>query len=65
MQMKRVEFVLYLDDPEDEAIYRALKPSLRYRRAGAIIRQALTQHLVEPKVSPIQPSQPKESANHE
>ena len=39
--IKRIEFSLNLDDPREAAIYRALKPSLRYRRAGAVIRQAL------------------------
>ncbi len=44
--IKRIEFSLNLDDPREAAIYRALKPSLRYRRAGAVIRQALDSLLV-------------------
>ncbi len=44
--IKRIEFTLNLDDPREAAIYRALKPSLRYRRAGSIIRQALDSLLV-------------------
>jgi len=63
--IKRVEFVLYLDDPEDEAIYRALCPSLRYRRAGAVIRQVLTRHLVTPKDVSTPPAKLKEQAHHE
>lgn len=39
--IKRIEFSLNLDDPREAAIYHALKPSLNYRRAGAVIRQAL------------------------
>lgn len=39
--IKRIEFTLNLDDPREAAIYQALHPSLRYRRAGAVIRQAL------------------------
>jgi hypothetical protein len=42
--IKRIEFHLNLDDPR--AIYQALKPSLRYRRAGEVIRQALDRLLV-------------------
>jgi hypothetical protein len=48
MMMKRVEFLLNLEDPGDAAIYRALRPLLRYRRAGALIRQALQAYLVAP-----------------
>lgn len=44
--MKRVEFVLNLDDPHEAAIYRALLPSLRRRRAGSVIRQALEAFLL-------------------
>ena len=39
--IKRIEFSLNLEDPQEAKIYRALQPSLRYRRAGAVIRQAL------------------------
>jgi hypothetical protein len=38
---KRIEFSLNLNDPQEAHIYRALLPSLRYRRGGAVIRQAL------------------------
>jgi len=44
--IKRIEFTLNLDDPREAEIYKALKPSLRYRRAGAVIRQALGVFLV-------------------
>ncbi len=44
--IKRIEFSLNLDDPKEAEIYRALKPSLRYRRAGSVIRQALRAHLI-------------------
>lgn len=44
--IKRIEFTLNLADPQEAAIYRALRPSLRYRRGGAVIRQALGEHLV-------------------
>lgn len=43
--IKRIEFTLNLDDPREAAIYRALKPSLRYRRAGAVIRESLVMTL--------------------
>ena len=39
--LKRIEFSLNLNDPHEARIYRALLPSLRYRRGGAVIRQAL------------------------
>lgn len=38
---KRIEFSLNLNDPHEARIYRALLPSLRYRRGGVVIRQAL------------------------
>jgi len=47
--IKRIEFTLNLDDPHEAAIYRALRPSLKYRRAGALIRAALDAHLVQPE----------------
>jgi hypothetical protein len=50
--IKRIEFSLNLDDPREAAIYRALKPSLRYRRAGAVIRQALDSLLISEEVQP-------------
>jgi hypothetical protein len=56
--IKRIEFTLNLDDPREAAIYHALKPSLRYRRAGAVIRQALDHLLVahEEEHTPAAPS---------
>jgi hypothetical protein len=39
--LKRIEFSLNLNDPHEARIYRALLPSLRYRRGGAVIRRAL------------------------
>jgi hypothetical protein len=45
--IKRIEFSLNLDDPQEAEIYRALLPSLRYRRAGAVIRNALGKQLVD------------------
>ena len=39
--LKRIEFSLNLNDPHEARIYRALLPALRYRRGGAVIRQAL------------------------
>jgi hypothetical protein len=50
--IKRIEFSLNLDDPREAAIYRALRPSLRYRRAGAVIRQALDSLLIGEDVQP-------------
>ncbi|MBZ0308721.1 MAG: hypothetical protein K8I82_21820 [Anaerolineae bacterium] len=44
--MKRIEFTLNLDDPQEAAIYRALQIPLQRRRAGAVIRQALEAHLL-------------------
>ena len=44
--IKRIEFHLNLDDPREAAIYQALKPSIRYRRAGEVIRQALDRLLI-------------------
>ena len=46
--IKRIEFTLNLDDPYEAAIYQALRPSLKYRRAGALIRAALNTHLIKP-----------------
>ena len=52
--IKRIEFTLNLNDPREAKIYHALKPSLRYRHGGAIIRQALGRFLVvEPKKSDV------------
>ena len=67
--IKRIEFSLNLEDPREAAIYRALKPSLRYRRAGSVIRQALDSLLITETVPPQSASirrqnSPQES-NHE
>ena len=57
--IKRIEFHLNLDDPREAAIYQALKPSLRYRHAGEVIRQALDRLLIsngevqKPQILPI------------
>lgn len=45
--IKRIEFTLNLDDPNEAAIYQALRPSLKYRRAGALIRAALNVHFTK------------------
>ena len=67
--IKRIEFSLNLEDPREAAIYRALKPALRYRRAGAVIRQALDNLLVsgqEEEESPsFQPTNQQESAHEQ
>ncbi len=59
--IKRIEFSLNLDDPREAAIYHALKPALRYRRAGAVIRQALDSLLIAEDVQP----QPQNSSQQE
>ena len=67
--IKRIEFSLNLEDPREAAIYRALKPALRYRRAGAVIRQALDNLLVsgqEEEESPsFQPTNQQEPAHEQ
>lgn len=50
--IKRIEFSLNLDDPREAAIYHALKPSIRYRRAGSVIRQALGSLLIGEDIQP-------------
>jgi hypothetical protein len=55
--IKRIEFTLNLEDPREAQIYRALKPALRYRRGGAVIRQALDTFLVTPQARKIPMSQ--------
>jgi hypothetical protein len=63
--IKRIEFSLNLDDPREAAIYRALKPSLRYRRAGAVIRQALDSLLIGEDVHPQPRVYTKQESQHE
>ncbi|MCB9453103.1 MAG: hypothetical protein H6672_16835 [Anaerolineaceae bacterium] len=63
--IKRIEFTLNLDDPREAAIYRALQPALRYRRAGAIIRQALDTLLVSSDSSPKSPFSTRQETHHE
>jgi len=63
--IKRIEFSLNLDDPREAAIYRALKPSLRYRRAGAVIRQALDSLLIGEDVQPNPQLSAKQENQHE
>lgn len=59
--IKRIEFKLNLNDPQEAALYRALTPALSYRRAGAIIRQALTEYYAE-RVSVVQPTKEQSHA---
>jgi hypothetical protein len=63
--IKRIEFSLNLDDPREAAIYHALKPSLRYRRAGAVIRQALDSLLISEDVQPKPQNSTKQENQHE
>lgn len=63
--IKRIEFSLNLDDPREAAIYRALRPSLRYRRAGAVIRQALDSLLSSEDVQPKPQLSAKQENQHE
>jgi hypothetical protein len=63
--IKRIEFSLNLADPREAAIYHALKPSLRYRRAGAIIRQALDSLLIGEDVQPKPQLSAKQEKKHE
>ena len=66
--IKRIEFTLNLDDPREAAIYRALKPSLHYRCAGAIIRQALDNLLISDdaqKLTGLQPSTHQERTHEQ
>jgi hypothetical protein len=50
--LKRIEFSLNLNDPHEARIYRALLPSLRYRRGGSVIRQALGDFFDEEETHP-------------
>lgn len=64
--IKRIEFTLNLDDPREAAIYRALQPALHYRRAGAVIRQALDTLLITESVQPphaLHPFNPQEDTH--
>ena len=64
--IKRVEFTLNLEDPREAAIYRALHPSIRYRRAGAVIRQALVEFLkTEVPTLSVRPFTPQPEDRHE
>lgn len=58
--IKRIEFVLYLDDPKDAELYRALRPLMVYRRAGHVIRQALVEALL--KETPVNLVEKKEQS---
>jgi len=42
---RRVEFSLNMDNPQEAALYDLLANLLRHRRAGEVIRQALTAYL--------------------
>lgn len=61
--MRRIPFVLNLDDPVDAAIWDVLKPMLDRRRASQFIRGAVAQMLGIDGFSPSVPalSLPKES----
>jgi len=51
---RRVEFSLNMDNPQEAALYDLLANLLRHRRAGEVIRQALTAYLfaeVRPSVA--------------
>ena len=43
--IRRVPFILNLDDPTDAALWEALEPLLTRRRASAFIRSAIAQTL--------------------
>ena len=43
--IRRVPFILNIDDPMDAAIWEALEPLLTRRRASAFIRNAIAQML--------------------
>jgi hypothetical protein len=43
--IRRVPFILNIDDPTDAAIWEALEPLLTRRRASAFIRSAIAQTL--------------------
>jgi len=51
---RRVEFSLNMDNPSEAALYEALHDLLRHRRAGEVIRQALSAYLFNDPVG--QPS---------
>jgi hypothetical protein len=51
---RRIEFSLNMDNPQEAALYEALSGLLRHRRAGEVIRQALTAYLFEG--TPIRPA---------
>lgn len=61
--IRRVPFILNLDDPMDAAIWETLEPLLARRRASQFIRGAIAQALgrsggsppVEPRVAPALP----------
>lgn len=42
--IRRIEFTLNLDNPSEAVLYEALADLLRHRRAGEVIRRALTAH---------------------
>jgi hypothetical protein len=52
---RRIEFTLNLDNPVENAIYEALAVALRRRRAGELIRQALTAYLFDSAPTPARP----------
>ncbi|MBI5961618.1 MAG: hypothetical protein HY866_22955 [Chloroflexi bacterium] len=54
--IKRIEFSLNLAEPQEAQLYHALLPSLRYRRGGAVIRQALGLFFNHEEQSPALPN---------
>ena len=64
---KRIEFTLNLDDPDEAALYYALRPSLRSRRAGSVIRQALARFYGDRQTTPndLKTAQASERTQHE
>ncbi len=53
--IRRIPFILNLDDPEDAVLWEALEPLLSRRRASQFIRGALAQALGITGGSPINP----------
>jgi hypothetical protein len=54
--IRRVPFILNIDDPTDAAIWEALEPLLTRRRASAFIRSAIAQTLgITSPTGPVEP----------
>lgn len=53
--IRRVPFILNIDDPTDAAIWEALEPLLTRRRASAFIRSAIAQTLgITSPIAPVE-----------